>query len=361
MTEIHVVVGAQYGSEAKGHVTAQVIRKYQNHYQRVLNIRVAGPNAGHTVVDHDGNRIALRTIPVGGALVNTNTNDLVCYLAPGSEIQADVLEHEIRTLHELGHYPTVYVSGEATVLTQDHIDRENALAMHQRLGSTAKGIGAARADRIMRVAQRVKDNIAIKGLIASYPGLHLVQDDLQFVEDWLANGDPIIVEGTQGYGLGLHAGHYPKCTSSDTRALDFLAMAGINPWIHDLTIWACARVYPIRVAGDSGYMLGETTWEDLGLPAEQTTVTHKTRRVGAWDPDLVRRAVTANGGWPAVQIALTMADQKVPQVEGWDGNLLDYQDIDGYHDLRKVIYQVAQDADTNVGLVTTSDRTAVWL
>ncbi|WP_369007005.1 adenylosuccinate synthetase, partial [Staphylococcus aureus] len=47
------------------------------------------------------------------------------------------------------------------------------------------------------------------------------------------NNVSIILEGTQGYGLGLHAGMYPYCTSSNTRSIDFLAMAAIYPerWI----------------------------------------------------------------------------------------------------------------------------------
>src|SRR5690606_29308561 len=152
----------------------------------------------------------------------------------------------------------IYVSGEATLLTDQHVRTEQDADMHKRLGSTAKGIGAARADRIMRTAQRVKDDPNAVAPLAQ-PGVHLESADQAFLAGWTYPDDHIVIEGTQGYGLGLHAGYYPKCTSSDTRALDFLAMAGLNPWAHDLAIWACARVYPIRVAGDSGEMHGETT------------------------------------------------------------------------------------------------------
>ena len=364
MATIDVVVGAQFGSEAKGHVTAQLIHRHQKDRQHTLNIRVAGPNAGHTVVDHDGNRIALRTIPVGAALNDPDTTSVQCYLAPGSEIQVSVLEDEIRHLNSLGHFPTVFVSDEATLLTDQHIETERNASMHERLGSTAKGIGAARADRIMRTALRIQDDLNALARLHLLPGVVIVRDHLSFIDGWLRDTKAaVVVEGTQGYGLGLRAGHYPKCTSSDTRAIDFLAMAGISPWGHHLNVWAVARVYPIRVAGDSGEMVGETTWEALGLDEEHTTVTKKVRRVSQWDPDLVRDAVRANGGAPTVKIALTMADQKIPQVTGWSGTIHDYTEDhpDTVHALQVLIRNVEGDAGTDVALVTTSDRTAVWL
>ena len=128
----------------------------------------------------------------------------------------------------------------------------------------------------------------------------------------------MLLEGTQGYGLGLHAGNYPYCTSSDCRAIDFCAMAGVNPWdpeVKTFDIFVVLRTYPIRVAGNSGPMKGETSWEELGFEPERTTVTQKIRRVGTWDADLARAAVVANGGAPTVKIALTMFDYVFPDVK----------------------------------------------
>src|SRR5262249_37479630 len=58
---------------------------------------------------------------------------------------------------------------------------------------------------------------------------------------------------------------------------------------------------PIRVAGASGPLLGETTWEHIAAEAglapghkEYTTVTKKVRRVGHFDDALVRRAIQVN-------------------------------------------------------------------
>jgi adenylosuccinate synthase len=135
-----------------------------------------------------------------------------------------------------------------------------------------------------------------------------------YAQDVVRYGGNLQIEGTQGFALGLHASHYPYCTSSDCTAIDFMSMAGISPWsdqhLTDLEIWVVFRAYPIRVAGESGSLHAETTWEALGLPREFTTVTGKVRRVGLWDGNLAQRAMIANG-YPssALHVALTMIDQ----------------------------------------------------
>jgi adenylosuccinate synthase len=356
MTNLHVVVGAQYGSEAKGHVTAQIIKKHSVVGGAVANVRVAGPNAGHSVVDESSRKWALRQVPVGAVFTR-----VPCVIAAGSEIDPSVLLNEIDSLRAVGHLSQgLYVDEEATVLEPHHIQRETG--MHERMGSTGKGIGAARADRIMRQAKRVKDHTGLQASLGER-GVRIV--NTAAILTGQRHLSDIVIEGTQGYGLGLHAGHYPQCTSSDCRAIDFLSMVGLSPWgapFHqdNLDIWAVARVYPIRVAGNSGPLKNETTWEELGLPEELTTVTQKVRRVGLWDDDLIRSAVAANGGAPAVRVALTMLDQRFPEIEGMSGGILTSQ---GAPDLGidEFIKQVEADAQARVRMITTSDRTAVWL
>jgi len=111
----------------------------------------------------------------------------------------------------------------------------------------------------------------------------------------------IVIEGSQGFGLSLlHGGYYPKATSRDTTAAAFVGEAGLSPRdVKDVTL--VFRAYPIRVAGNSGPLKGETSWAEIaraaGLPAdyrELTTATRKVRRVGTFDPELVRRAIEVN-------------------------------------------------------------------
>lgn len=306
MKTLDVVVGGQYGSEGKGHVTHRVIRNWERRSSStILNIRVAGPNAGHTVITDEGVALPLRTIPVGVATSNT-----LLYIGPGSEVDVDVLMSEIRMVKDAGLSvrDRMVVHPQATLLEPKHIEAETDAQMHQQIGSTGKGIGAARSDRIMRTADLVGTAPLLRDMLA-YEGVYVGAVDMESVAH-------VVIEGTQGYGLGLHAGFYPKCTSSDCRASDFVAMAGVNPWaVPNPTVWVCLRPHPIRVAGNSGPLKDETTWDELGLPAEKTTVTQKVRRVGAWDGELARLAVKANGA-NVSRGAITMLDQVFPEIAG---------------------------------------------
>jgi adenylosuccinate synthase len=72
------------------------------------------------------------------------------------------------------------------------------------------------------------------------------------------------------------------------------------------------RTYPIRVADNSGPMHDEISWqvvtEESKSPtpiSESTTVTKKTRRVGRFDMEMVKRAAMINR---PTQIALNFID-----------------------------------------------------
>lgn len=369
MSVIDVVVGAAFGSEGKGHVTAQLVKRRMDEGFSVLNIRVAGPNAGHTVIDKDGVSYALRQVPVG-AVVHPNVYTLI---AAGSEIDPPVLFDEIKRLRDGGHpVSRLAVSAEATIIDDLHKNLEKALV--GKIGSTGKGIGAARADRLMRQADRLKDNEALMVALADL-GVKIVDQTNpgEFVEGWLdAPRTALIIEGTQGYGLGLHAGLYPYTTSSNCRAIDFLAMAGVNPWHprnKQTNIWLVARVFPIRVAGNSGPMSGEKSWEELGLPEERTTVTQKVRRVGEWDSELVRRAVVANGGGQVrqgikVAIVLTMVDQKFPIMKGVSDisqvNELWPDHRDEFTEVNDFVNRITSETGGQVLAMTTSPNSILW-
>lgn len=372
-----VVTGAQYGSEGKGAVADHLTRPSNGGYN-VVAVRVAGPNAGHTVygvcppdcvdsetaADHQfnggylGHPWRLRSVPVSA--VSNPGADLV--IAAGSEIDRDVLLSEVSALDAAGYNVSerLRVDAQATILERSHIDEEVRSEIQKRLGSTAKGIGAARAARIWRRATLWGHGQLPK---------HQV-NTADFMRARLNEGATVMIEGTQGYGLGLHAGMYPKCTSSDCRAIDFLSMAGLSPWhptVEAFEVWLTARVRPIRVAGNSGPMKGETSWADLNLPEERTTVTQKIRRVGAWDGDLVRRAVEENGGHPFVKLALTMVDTKFPWLSGAYGTLSGLADDpedqfrpDQVKSLFEFVEEIEEGVHAEIHFVGTGPSTGLW-
>ena len=344
-SNISVVVGAQYGSEGKGAIAGHLA---STPGRPTVCVRVGGPNAGHTVIGNgpDGPEHAwrLQTVPV--AAVTDHQADLV--IAAGSEIDPAILDRETQLLEEYGHpvLNRLFIDGQATLLTPEHQQTETDRDLHAKIGSTGKGIGAARADRIMRTATLWRDYS------------DQAHDTAKFLNDMIHGGSHIVIEGTQGYGLGLHAGHYPQCTSNNARAIDFLSMAGVSPWqqgVDRLRVYAVARTHPIRVAGNSGPLKGETTWQDLGLDPELTTVTRKVRRVGEWDSELVRQAVELNGGSKDVRVCLTMLDHVIPEVAHYVGP------IEGMPDrARKWVHQVEKDTGARVAFVGTGPGTVAY-
>lgn len=334
--KLFVVVGGQFGSEGKGAVAGRICADMGARGQSVINVRVGGPNAGHTVLGvcpdgctgegaaaHEVGRPhpwRLRQVPVAAV---TNP-DAQLIIAAGSEVDLDVLSVEIDDLDSAGYNVSgrLLVDSSATLLTKEHRDQEAENELAKRLGSTAKGIGAARVDRLWRTADLFGKVDTLFGPDARDISSNNTADNIAHA---LRNDYAVVVEGTQGYGLGLHTEHYPFTTSGDCRAIDFLAQAGISPWMAsgpyspvDLKVVVCLRPYPIRVAGNSGELAGETDWETLGLPVEYTTVTQKVRRVGSWDTELAQSAIRANGGprEGVVWVALTMMDSVSPDLSG---------------------------------------------
>jgi adenylosuccinate synthase len=319
--KVTVVVGGQYGSESKGAVTAWLAEQIQG---PLMAVRVAGPNAGHTAVGVlDDKAWALRAIPA--VAVRNLQAGLV--ISAGSEVDPVVLADEIEQLEAAGYrvLDRLWVDPQATWLGPEFIEQEKQLGIQARIGSTSKGIGAARAARIMRTADLVGDRLADDERLGKMGQLRVEFDTAELLHQHLREGGDVLIEGTQGYGLGLHAGYYPQCTSSDCRAIDFLAMAGISPWateVESVEPWVVCRTFPIRVAGNSGPLHEETTWEQLAeesggyIQPERTTVTKKIRRVGRWDPHLVRRALAANGGPATTRLFLGFVDYIDPKMAG---------------------------------------------
>lgn len=351
MSRLRVVVGGQYGSEAKGACTAFLARQAAADGATAV-VRVAGPNAGHTAYDDKHRKWALRQIPVA-AVVHP---EIKLFIGAGSEIDFPVLVDEITRLEDAGIpiRERLTVDAQATMINNSHKDREAELV--GSIGSTGKGIGAARAERLLRIAETATDLVAL----FTDQAINVEADTSRTFYHYSEQADTtVLIEGTQGYGLGLHAGHYPQCTSSDCRAIDFLGMAGIDPfWFDDYRAWIVLRTYPIRVAGNSGPMKDETSWEELGFEPEKTTVTQKVRRVGGWDAELARDAVIANGGPRNVQISLSMVDYVIPGLK--DRTDLKGLDPDVYKDLDDLCTRVQTDTGAQVSLLGTGPETFIW-
>lgn len=301
------VIGGQYGSEGKGVIVASIANQYAVH------TRVGGPNAGHSFY-HEDALFKMQSLPVGW----TNLQSKLV-LGRGGLIDFKQLRKEVDLIlpHDRQIHSRIYIDARAGVLDERHHKKEGGVdgELHQRIGSTGEGVGAARVARINRNPNdfSLARDVAAKWGFASC----VVDDASDVIRATIEAGDHTLLEGTQGSGLSLIHGPWPFVTSADTNAGQFAADLGIAPRFVDRTLMV-VRSHPIRVAGNSGPLKNEMTWDEmskiLGRPVvEKTTVTLKTRRVGEWDEDLFLAALKLNA---PTSLALTFADYIDPSVEG---------------------------------------------
>ncbi|WP_010187977.1 adenylosuccinate synthetase [Sphingomonas sp. PAMC 26605] len=286
---VSVVVGGQYGSEGKGKTSLHIARTDPT---VAAIIRVGGSNSGHIGVSKAGEHIALRQLPAGGI-----DGDHEILLPAGSYIDVELL---LREIDLLGYDPArLMISPFAHIITADHKRWEAANGLGEAIGSTLSGTGAAVLSRVARGGGSLPDAVRAEDVpqLASFIGSTTTR-----ARELLKSDRRLVIEGTQGFGLSsLHAEAWPKATSRDTTAAGFLAEAGLSPFDVDDVILVI-RCHPIRVAGrQSGPLPHETTWDEIARRAgidhdirEFTTVTKKERRVGDFDPEIVRQAIAVN-------------------------------------------------------------------
>lgn len=301
------LVGGQYGSEGKGAIARHVADRYQVH------VRVGSPNAGHTIY-WNGARHVMQSIPCGW--INPEANIVI---GRGALLNMRLLMNELVRI--LQYYPNfmnrLYIDSCAGILDERFHEEEGGVdgEMHRRIGSTGEGVGPARIARLERDPEKFR----LFGEVADEYGLSgcCVDDTPGLIAGWQDAGEDVLIEGTQGSGLSLLHSHWPYCTSVDTNAAGMISEVGVAPSRLTDVLMVC-RTFPIRVAGNSGPMEGETTWDEIsgrvGRPVvERTTVTHKVRRVAHWDPELFRQSELLNA---PTEVALTFCDYVDPAIAG---------------------------------------------
>lgn len=278
-----VVVGGQYGSEGKGKLSGYLAATLPG---PVTSVRSGGSNAGHTVCKN-GKTYRLRQLPCGVV-----SSDGPIRLAAGMVVDQSIL---VREAHEVGLDPRRLMVDRNAVMTEyGDSSRERLSSLRSRVGSTLSGTGAATARKVMRDPSLIQPG-EIHGL------KHFVGNVSEDLNSALDRGENVVIEGTQGFGLSLHhSDHFPFVTSRDTTAAAFISDAGLSPLQVD-DIILVLRTYPIRVAGNSGPLKHEVTWETVQersrsvVPlAEYTTVTGELRRIAEFDWELARQAIRVN-------------------------------------------------------------------
>lgn len=280
---ISVVIGGQYGSEGKGKVSYFFAKKLN----AVAVVRVGGTNSGHTIIDEVGKEHIFRTLPTSAI-----DKDIVSVLPSGSYIDVSILLDEIRSVQ----LPTnkLKIDPYAVIIDESMKQAERDKKLQDRIGSTESGTGEAVIQRLQRLGnvKFAKD----EQLLSEY-----IIDTKEYMRGLLNEQKNIIIEGTQGFGLSpINSDFYPFCTSRDTTAANFVMESGLSP-LDVENIIMVIRSYPIRVAGRSGELKNELSWEQISNSAgcdgdltEITSATKRVRRVAEFEPEVVKRAILVN-------------------------------------------------------------------
>jgi len=327
-----VVVGLQWGDEAKGKVVdyvsqdADVVVRYNG-----------GNNAGHTVVI-DGEVFKFHTLPVGAL-----NPGVMSVITDGVVIDPGVLSSELDGLESRGfHIENLKISGCAHVIMPYHklLDKlEEESKGEKKIGTTGRGIGPCYADKVSRVGiriselvvpelfrSRLEDALAVKNrILTSVYGAEAldvdqifdeysayacriagyVADTAHIVSDAARLGKKIVFEGAHGTLLDIDHGTYPYVTSSHVTAGGACIGTGIGPTQIDRVI-GVAKSYTTRV-GEGWFpteLCDETGNYIRERGKEYGTTTGRPRRCGWFDAVAVKFTSMVNSADAIALISL---------------------------------------------------------
>jgi adenylosuccinate synthase len=318
---VRIVLGAQFGDEAKGKIT-----DFMAASARYVVRSAGGPNTGHTIGLPEGT-VVLHQLACG-----VLRHGVTGISGPGMVIQPFKLEDEMRGLEQRG-----LLRGEVVLSDRAHVILplheladvwEDEFRGRQRpeasLGTTRSGIGPAYADRAGRfgirlgelsrpavLRERLDLLYATKAHLPNLPPLAEVEARLvevgarlapfirptePIIWDAIRRGETLLLEGAQSALLDLDFGMYPYVTSSHPTSAGALVGSGIPPTEVDDVV-GIAKAYCTRVGA------GQFPTEDTGergeylqrVGGERGATTGRPRRCGWLDLVLLRYASQFNG------------------------------------------------------------------
>jgi adenylosuccinate synthase len=289
---VTIIVGGFWGDEGKGKIISYIAYSED---PAIIARGGVGTNAGHTVV-FEGKKFGLRMIPSGFTSKKSR-------LLIGAGVLVDP-EIFLKEIEETGCANRIAIDFQAGIIDASHRELDQKDKHYsKKIGSTGTGCGPANADRARRTLKLAKD----------IPELNPYLTDVSMeINDAVAAGKNVVLEGTQGTMLSLFHGTYPFVTSKDVSAPQICSDVGIGPTKIDEVI-IVFKAFMTRVG--EGPMPGTLSEEEMKKRGwvEHGTVTGRARRSAPIDFDVARKAIRLNG---ATQIALTKLDIVYPEIAG---------------------------------------------
>lgn len=289
MKTVDVLVDLQFGSTGKGLLAGFL--GVENGYSAVISCNM--PNAGHSAYAPDTDQLFVHKV-LPSAIFGKQLRTLG--IGPGAVFDIARLEQEWAAVCKYRDDLTLVIHEAAGLLLPEHKEAEQKTL--SRISSTMQGSAEALISKIRRQ----------EGAIAKYRALEIATRMNRHGRcvvvpqvEWgyiLSHHDSILLEGSQGYSLGLSSGFYPYCTSRDCTPARVIADCSI-PVGRLRYVYGSCRVHPIRVGNTPDGYSGdwypdqrEIHFSDLGVKEELTTVTQRVRRIATFSAIQIREAMS---------------------------------------------------------------------
>lgn len=319
---VTVLVGSQWGDEGKGKIVDILSEKYQ-----IVARYQGGANAGHTVIIGDKQYI-LHLIPSG--ILREN---VTCVIGNGVVIDPTALLEEIELLEKnnIRVDRRLFISQNAHLIMPYHKLLDSIEESGEnKIGTTGRGIGPCYIDKFARKGIRIvdllnrksleekirknldeknnllkkvydRDALDIEAIVKQYLEFDkiidkYIKDVPTFLNNAIAEGKSVLLEGAQGALLDVDFGTYPFVTSSSPTSGGACTGTGIPPNKID-DVFGIVKAYTTRVGnGPFPTELLDEVGEDLRKKgAEYGATTGRPRRCGWFDAALVRYSSMING------------------------------------------------------------------
>ena len=316
-----VIVGAQWGDEAKGKMVDVL-----GHEAEIVTRYSGGNNAGHTVIT-GGTTFKFHLLPAG--ILHPGTTSI---LSGGMVIcPKSLLEELERTRAQRPELGKLLVSGTAHVVFPYHriLDQlEEGARGPNKIGTTHRGIGPAYTDKVQRIGIRFGefvDPVVFKERLSSvlsfknkliellggepldFDSLYeefcgyaeqlrpFVADTETLLQDAVRAGKRVLFEGAQGTFLDLDHGTYPYVTSSHPTSGGACLGTGIGPRSIDNVLGVC-KSYTTRVGeGPFPTELLDSVGEQIRHQGQEYgTTTGRPRRCGWLDLVSLKHSAAIN-------------------------------------------------------------------
>ncbi|MEK6839753.1 MAG: adenylosuccinate synthetase [Nanoarchaeota archaeon] len=329
---LEAIVGLEWGDEGKGKIVDERAAYAQSisPSKRTVVVRFqGGANAGHSLYVRDAQH-ALQKFVVHAAPSGLTTNSDIA-IGPHVAFDPECFVNEVMQASKLFNYKgRIMISERVGILMEYHklLDAWNETGTNA-IGTTKSGIGPFYRDNAHRITRITAADYISKDFPSKLQAVldakkhellmaditknvtdyaeHLLSihdpirqqlassiERLEYrLQDYVEQGNHIIIEGAQGTMLDVDMGSLPEVTSSHLLMPYAFPSLGLSR--RDFKVYGVEKVYPTRVGNGALPTLATDSFANVSQDAgEVGATTGRRRRVGYPDWALIKRAVRLN-------------------------------------------------------------------